>query len=130
MAVNQDNFHEVLRSRFEAQRRAFRQNGQLDYAARLAALDALLQGILACKEELARALDEDFGGRAHEETYLLDMFSLVEEIRFVKRHLKEWMRPRRVPVGWQFLPSTARVLHQSLGVVGIILSGPGITRCC
>ena len=50
MAVNQDNFHEVLRSRFEAQRRAFRQNGQLDYAARLAALDALLQGILACKE--------------------------------------------------------------------------------
>src|SRR5919206_1653639 len=120
MTVDEDDYHQLLRSRFEAQQCAFRQNGKLDYAARLAAVDALLQGILACKEELARALDEDFGGRAHEETYLLDMFSLVEEIRFVKRHLKEWMRPQRVAVGWQFLPSTARVLHQPLGVVGII----------
>src|ERR671926_960027 len=119
MGANQDDF-QILRARFEAQRRAFRQTEKPDYTARRAALDALLQGILGRKEELARALDEDFGGRAPEETYLLDMFSLIEEIRFVKRHLKEWMRARRVPVGWQFLPSTARVLHQPLGVVGIV----------
>jgi acyl-CoA reductase-like NAD-dependent aldehyde dehydrogenase len=70
---------QILRAQFEAQRRAFRQAEEPDYTARRAALDALLQGILGRKEELAQALDEDFGGRAHEETYLLDMFSLVED---------------------------------------------------
>jgi coniferyl-aldehyde dehydrogenase len=41
-------------------------------------------------------------------------------IRHARRHLKAWMKPRRVSTRWVFWPGNSRVLRQPLGVVGII----------
>jgi coniferyl-aldehyde dehydrogenase len=72
------------------------------------------------REEFVRAISEDFGGRARQETLLLEVFPLVDTIRHAIRHLPQWMRPRPAATGWQFLPGQSRVVFQPLGAVGII----------
>ncbi|MCI0625920.1 MAG: aldehyde dehydrogenase family protein, partial [Acidobacteria bacterium] len=109
-----------LRARLERQRAALARDGAPDYRRRGKALDALLDGILARKEEFVRAASEDFGGRAREETLLLELAPLVGMIRHARSHLKRWMKPRTVRTGWQFWPARSRVIYQPRGVVGII----------
>jgi coniferyl-aldehyde dehydrogenase len=108
-----------LASMLEAQRAAFMERGAPDYSRRKDALDQLLRALLARQEQFVRAIAEDFGGRSRDETLLLEIFPLAEQIRHTRRHLKRWMKPRRVRTGWAFLPARARVIYQPLGVVGI-----------
>ncbi len=102
-----------------AQRAAFGQQPP-DADKRIQALRALLKAVRGRREEFVRAISEDFGGRAREETLLLEVFPLVDTIRHTIRQLPRWMRPRAAAAGWQFLPGRARVIYQPLGVVGII----------
>jgi coniferyl-aldehyde dehydrogenase len=67
-----------------------------------------------------RAVSDDFGGRAREETLLLELFPLLDQIRHARAHLKGWMRRRRVGSSWFLLPSRAFYQYQPLGVVGVI----------
>jgi len=83
-------------------------------------LRALLKGVRARREEFVQAISEDFGGRARQETLLLEVFPVVDAIHHAIRHLPQWMRPRPAAAGWQFLPGRARVVYQPLGVVGVI----------
>jgi coniferyl-aldehyde dehydrogenase len=110
---------ELLRARLDAQRAAFAR-GAPDYRRRMDALDTLRDGLRAREEELLRAVSADYGGRAREETLLLELFPLYDAIRHAKRHLKAWMRAQRVPSTWYLRPSRAYVVHQPLGVVGVI----------
>lgn len=102
-----------------AQRAAFARQTP-DAGQRVQALRSLLRAIRARREEFVRTISEDFGGRARQETLLLEVFPLVDTIRHTIRHLPRWMRPREAATGWQFLPGRTRVLYQPLGVVGII----------
>ena len=105
---------------FDAQRASFQQYAPLPHRRRIAALDAVLQLILSSQDAIAEAIHADFGQRHAAETRLLEIFPLVDEIRHIRRHLLRWMRPRKAPVNWQFLPSRASVHYQPLGVVGVV----------
>lgn len=109
-----------LDERLAVLRRACRERGAPSYEERLATLDALLRMVLARQEDFARAVAEDFGGRSREETRLLEIFPVASEIRHVKDHLDEWMAEQPVSPSWQFRPASARIVHQPLGVVGIL----------
>ena len=85
--------------------------------ARLAALERLLRENLPA---LGEAIGADFGNRSRHETQLLEIFPSLEAIRHARRHLKAWMKPERRPVSLWFQPGRAQVMHQPLGVVGII----------
>ena len=102
-----------------AQRTAFAHQPP-DRPRRIRALRALLKAVRARREDFVQAISEDFGGRARQETLLLEVFPLVDNIHHAMRHLPQWMRPRAAAAGWQFLPGRARVVYQPLGVVGII----------
>jgi coniferyl-aldehyde dehydrogenase len=104
---------------FNAQRSAFRK-GAPDYEDRLDALVRLERALIQRKDEVVAAVSEDFGGRAPQETLALDLFPLVNEIRYARKHLREWMAPRGVGVQWQFWPARAKIVCQPLGVVGIL----------
>ena len=108
-----------LKRTLELQRRAFRREPP-DYRRRLEALRALRAGLLARKDDFVQAISEDFGGRAHEETLLLECFPLLDQIKHALKHLKRWMRPRRVGTGFAFLPGRSYIVYQPLGVVGIL----------
>ena len=110
----------VLLEVFNRQQCAFRQYASLGYAKRIEALDALLNGVLSREDLLVEALKTDFGHRSAHETRLLEIIPLVDEIRYVKRNLRRWMKTRMAPVNWQFLPSRAKIIYQPLGVVGVI----------
>jgi coniferyl-aldehyde dehydrogenase len=102
-----------------AQRAAFAR-GAPDYRRRIAALSALRDGLHAHEDALVQAVSDDYGGRAREETLLLELFPLYEAIRHARRHLRRWMRRRRVGGSWALLPARAFVMYQPLGVVGVV----------
>ena len=108
-----------LRSLVEAQRAAF-QRQTPRHRKRIEALRSLRDALLEHSEALARAVSDDFGGRAHEETLFLEIFPLLDQIRHASRHLASWMKPRPVKSTWYLLPSRAYIVHQPLGVVGVM----------
>src|SRR5262249_53342807 len=108
-----------LRSLVERQRAAFR-NEPPEYAKRMAALGALAGALVRQQREIAAATNEDFGGRARQETLALELAPLVDSIRHARKHLGSWMRQRAVRAGINFFPARARIVWQPLGVVGIM----------
>jgi len=81
-----------------------------------------LQSMLTRHEQaIAQAIDADFGGRPAMETELAENWPSLEEIKCALRHGRGWMKPRRAGVSRWFLPATAQVMPQPLGLVGIIV---------
>ena len=108
-----------MRAAFLAQSAAFAA-GAPGYQRRIDALLALRDALADRESEIADALAADFGGRAREETLLIELFQLTEMINHVRKRLRRWMKPRRVGASWYLLPSRAYVVYQPLGVVGVI----------
>ena len=102
------------------QRAAFRRDGPPACEARRAALARLLAAVRARQEDLAAAVSADFGHRSPHETRMAEIYTTVSAAKHARRHLRGWMRPRRVPVALDFRPARARVLYQPLGVVGVV----------
>lgn len=109
----------TLEAQLARQRKAFA-SGPPGYRRRMEALAALRDGVHARQDELLRAVSDDFGGRAHEETLMLELFPLYDQIRHARRHLDRWMRRRSVKSTWFLRPSRAFYQFQPLGVVGVI----------
>ena len=84
---------------------------------------AQLRGIASFLREreapIARALQADFHKSAAE-TWLTETGWLLSEIRYVGKHLRQWMRPRRVPVPLHYQPGRARFTREPLGVALVI----------
>ncbi|MBW8298350.1 MAG: coniferyl aldehyde dehydrogenase [Hydrogenophaga sp.] len=102
------------------QRAAYLTDINPDLALRRDRLDRLERMILAWQERLAQAISEDFGNRSPVVTTLADIVPTRAAIRHARRHLKGWMRPRRVSLAWTGQPGSGLILRQPLGVVGII----------
>lgn len=116
-----ESIADFLNARLQAQRNAFNKRPrQRTFAERIAALNAFHDEIFDRRFDLCRAVDEDFGGRCAEETLLLEIFVVLDEIRHTKRHLKKWMKPHSVTPNWQFRPSKTKFIYQPLGVVGVM----------
>lgn len=111
---------EPLRHVFERQRSSFHQCTPLGLRKRLEALDILLQSIVNYQNTIIESVKADFGQRSARETRLLEIFPVVDEIRYLKRNLRRWMQTRSATTNWQFLPSRSKIIYQPLGVVGVI----------
>ena len=103
----------------QVQREAFMQ-GAPTYDDRMRSLATLRDSLRAHQEELLCAVSDDFGGRAREETLMLELFPLYDQIRHARSHLRNWMKRRWVRSSWFLLPSRAFYQYQPLGVVGVI----------
>jgi coniferyl-aldehyde dehydrogenase len=105
----------------ERQRRAFLERGAPGLQERLAHLDALHNLIRQNHERMAEALDADFGSRSRHETMLAEALGSLLVLRHTRKHLKRWMKPRRVPLNRLQQPfARAYVNYQPLGVVGVM----------
>jgi len=104
---------------FEKQRAACRR-GAPDYQKRIAALKSLEIAVIDGQADFVSATNEDFGGRARQETLALELAPLVDGIRHSRKHLARWMKPQNVSAGINFFPARARIVHRPLGVVGIL----------
>ncbi|GAB4450761.1 MAG: coniferyl aldehyde dehydrogenase [Rhodocyclaceae bacterium] len=110
-----------LRGVFDAQRRAYDEERFPAASVREARLAALERMLRENAPAFAASIREDFGNRSAHETQLLEIFPALEQIRYVRRHLRAWMREEPRAVSRWFLPARASVLYQPLGVAGIIV---------
>ena len=109
-----------MRDIFDAQRAAFLRAGAPSLEQRRADLTRLNEAIKSNVGRLAEAISADFGNRSRHETELGEIVPVQSAIRHTLRHLARWMQPKRVSVGLELMPATARILYQPVGVVGII----------
>ena len=110
----------ALRVQFDGQRAAFDARPMPSADERIAWLDALASMLRRHEQGFVDAVSADFGYRAPMETRLLELMPILEEIAYLRRRLRRWMRPHRVAVNWMFLPGRAELRPQPLGVVGVI----------
>jgi aldehyde dehydrogenase (NAD+) len=101
-----------LRKRFEA-------GGTKPLAWRIRQLTALRSMLTERSNEFEKALAADLGKNATE-SQLVEIGFVVGEIDFALRHLRRWVRPRRVAVPGSVQPARAFTLREPLGVVLVI----------
>jgi coniferyl-aldehyde dehydrogenase len=110
---------EVQRA-FDCLREGYEREPYPDYTVRARRLHSLQKLVEHNEDSIAEAISADFGNRSHFETGLAEVFVSIAEIKNTLRHLRRWMRPKRVRTPIYMLPGRARIHRQPLGVVGII----------
>ncbi|MEJ6000973.1 coniferyl aldehyde dehydrogenase [Paucibacter soli] len=114
------SLQERLHLALEQQRAAYQAEMMPSLAVRRDRLQRVQAMTAKYAEELAAAISQDFGHRARQETLLADVFTVESGVKHALRHLRGWMKARRVPTALQYLPSSNRLLPQPLGVVGVV----------
>ncbi len=105
---------------FQRVRSAARSRGTPTLDDRLHLLEGLEQALVAGKNAIADAIAHDFGHRSKYETFFGEVLPVVLSIRHAREHLADWMSAQPREANTLFFPSTAQVLFQPLGVVGIM----------
>ncbi|TVR67990.1 MAG: aldehyde dehydrogenase family protein [Spirochaetaceae bacterium] len=108
-----------IRVLLESQRRYFRGGATRPLESRRDALDRLDRAMRAHEDALTEAVRQDLGKNAFE-TYTTEIGLVYKEIRHARRHLRRWMRPRRVRTDLHNLPGWSRMYPDPYGVTLII----------
>ncbi|MET0582909.1 MAG: aldehyde dehydrogenase family protein, partial [Pseudoxanthomonas sp.] len=96
------------------------QSKRPDYDQRRADLLRLREVLKRRLEEMAETIGRDFGQRSRHESLIADGMTVLNEIDHLRGHLRKWMKPKRVGVGWRFWPARAEIRPEPVGVVGVI----------
>ena len=112
-----------MRSILDAQRAAFLREGPPPVAVRRDRLDRCIGLLVDHQDEIAAAIDRDFGCRPPALSKFTDIWGSIGPLKYARDRLHAWMRSeRRWPtpaiLGW--LGARAEVHSQPLGVVGVI----------
>jgi len=88
-------------------------------AQRIEKLRRLERAMFAHRDDIRAAMWEDYR-KPPEEVDLSEIYPVVSEARHAMRHLRKWMRPKRVGTRLALFGSTSRIVHEPKGVVLII----------
>ena len=109
-----------LQNMLSAQRAAFIGSPLPNKGERRQRLKLLKRSLLSYKDVLAAAESRDFGGHSLDEVMLAEIFPLVEALNAAIKHVGRWMKPSRRQVALPMLPSSAQVIYQPVGIVGVV----------
>ena len=102
------------------QKAAFNQNPNPSWSERKSNLKKLGKAIEEHAAEFQKAISEDFGNRAYEETTIAELMIIQGGISHALKNTRHWMRSRRAPTAMQYKPASNHIIPQPLGVIGII----------
>ena len=105
------NSHQDLFERQSTAAAGLRLRGAKERIERLRLLDA---NLLSMQEEIGSALRSDFG-KPFEEVLLTEISPVIIEIRHAARHLRQWMKPRRIKSSRLLAGSTSHVRFEAKG---------------
>ncbi len=108
-----------LRRILEGQRAHAPVMARTTVAQRRERLRRLRQAVLQRRADILSALSADLG-RPRFESELVDIHHVVQEIDHAVRHLRRWMRSRRVPTPAMLFGTSSRIMFESRGVVLIM----------
>ena len=94
----------------------FRSGATLPVVARLDALDRLRRNILAMQPDIEAALQADLGKHPYE-SYFCEIGQVLEELSYLRSHLRRRAKPRTVHTPMTLFPAKSRRYPQPYGVV-------------
>lgn len=97
----------------------FRQGATREVAFRQQMLTRLEQSILSHEEELYVAMQEDLG-KSKAECYMTELSMVLSELRYIRKHIPSWAKPKRVPGTLGGFPSRSRIYREPYGVVLVL----------
>ncbi len=106
-------------AKVEAQRAFFASGATLPYKFRIQQLKRLAEALDEWEAPLCEALWKDLH-KSPEEAILTELSIVRGEIRNHLRHLRRWMRTRKVPSPLKMFPSRTRIQTEPLGTALII----------
>lgn len=106
---------------FARQQEAYTQSPMPTLEERRRHLLLLRALLLEHKGAIAEAISADFTSRSVDESLFAEAMPSVLHIDYTLKRLRHWMKAECRSVGLHFLPASARVVYQPLGVVGIIV---------
>lgn len=98
------------------QRKYFHTNETLPLEFRLEQLNKLKHSILANIDTLLDAFKEDFN-KLEYDVFTTEVGLVLEEIKFMKKHLAKFMKGKKAKTGIANFPSKAKIMPQPLGQV-------------
>lgn len=101
------------------QRQFFKTGATLPYEYRLRALGRLEKWLIQNESDVLRALLSDLG-KAPFEGYETEFAIVMQELRHAKKHLRDWMKPRRVKTPLTQFPSKSYRYPEPYGVTLIM----------
>src|SRR5690606_24708304 len=94
--------------------------GITTYRDRIKKLDALKHALESTfKEDIRKAMDADFK-KPTLETDLTEIYPVLSEIKFAKKHLKSWMKNQKVETPLALLGASSYIKYEPKGVCLII----------
>ena len=90
--MEREKIEEILKT----QKTYYREGNTLSYESRIRALDALYDSIVKYSDALRDALLNDLGKSAAESD-MCEIGLTLSEITYLRKHLKRWMREKKVP---------------------------------
>lgn len=114
---------EALRAVLDRQRAAFLREGPPSAAVRIDRLDRCIGLLIDHQDEIAAAMNRDFGCRPIPLSKFTDIAGSIASLKHARDHVHAWMKPenrRTNPAILGWLGARAEVQPQPLGVVGVI----------
>jgi len=94
--------------------------GQSTYSQRIKKLDTLQRAIeITYRKQIRAALHKDLG-KPLVETELSEVYQIVSDIKYAKRHLHQWIRKQKVKTPLSMLGSSSYFIYEPKGVCLII----------
>ncbi|MFA6309260.1 MAG: aldehyde dehydrogenase [Clostridia bacterium] len=103
----------------DAQREYFKTDVTKDFAFRLNALKRLKKAVYENEQKINDALKDDLN-KSEFETYMTETGIVLSELTFAIRHLKGWMRTKRVRTPLSLFHSRSFVISEPYGVALIM----------
>jgi aldehyde dehydrogenase (NAD+) len=100
-------------------RDAFESGRTRPYEWRIAQLDALLRMFEQEEGAIIEALHADVG-KPKLEAWLAEVADCRNSVKHTRKHLRKWMKPRKVSTGLAAFPGKSLIVREPLGVVLVI----------
>ncbi|MGL4378105.1 MAG: aldehyde dehydrogenase family protein, partial [Microcoleaceae cyanobacterium] len=101
----------------QQQRDFFATGKTKDINFRLAQLQKLKDAIASYQRQIVDAVKRDLGRPEYEAYFEI---ASVSEVSYAMKHLKSWVKPKKVPVSFEQWPASAKIYPEPKGVVLII----------
>ncbi|PWN05797.1 aldehyde dehydrogenase [Rhodohalobacter mucosus] len=103
----------------QTQKAAHKKGAMHSLKARTDMLSRLRTMISTHEKELCDAIATDFG-KPYVESYITEIFTVLQEIDFHLKHLKKWIKPESAGTHVTVFPSKSEVHHRPFGTVLVI----------
>lgn len=106
---------------FKEARKTFDENTYPSVTSRIKNINKVIALLKENASLISDAIDKDYAGRAKIETKLLEIFPSIQALKFSKKNIRQWTKPKRRALGPWLVPARAKILPQPKGVVGFVV---------